>query len=670
MIWLFSSAEELDSVRSPWIVDSSSSSTSVTAVSTTCALAPGRVVETEMIGGSMSGSSRTDSRVYPMTPNSTRAALIMMASTGRPMATSESFMPQWVLSEGYPLHRIDERGAAKSTELPARMETHGNAARFHVASKANRAPGTLQGLCASRLIGPVRMNGIERGAQPLHMVTATDGSPARQGGARAMGALALLALSACLSNPPGVRGVAGTAPAPNVLWTPPRERHPRDTTAATPPPALPIYLAQRVQALTLPDIVALALRRNTATAAAWADARAAAAPSGAARGQYFPPLPADLTAPAVKTAATAGRVSVQQQLYGPTLNASWLLFDFGTRSGSVAGAREALLAADWTHNAVIQNVVLQVETAYFEYHATKALLAAQQTTVKEAQTNLEAAEQRHRVGLATIADVLQAKTARSQAQLALETVEGTLQTTRGALALAMGLPANVPYDVELPPDTTPPLGITDSLDALIDRAVRARPDLMAARATAQAAQSRVAVARGQALPSLVVSGTGSGTYFFRRPLATQQGNSYSATIGLQIPLFSGWSQIYDVRAASAVARAADERRQGVEQQVIFQVFNSFYAVRTATQRVRTSDDLLASATQSEQVALGRYRAGAGSLLDLLTAQAVLADARAQVIDARLAWYSALAQLGHDTGILGLDGQNGLHLQTDSTGPNR
>src|SRR2546430_10007869 len=38
-----------------------------------------------------------------------------------------------------------------------------------------------------------RMNGIERGAQPLHMVTATDGSPAHHAGARALGALALLA---------------------------------------------------------------------------------------------------------------------------------------------------------------------------------------------------------------------------------------------------------------------------------------------------------------------------------------------------------------------------------------------------------------------------------------------------------------------------------------------
>src|SRR5438034_851283 len=523
-----------------------------------------------MIGGSISGSSRTDKRVYPMTPNNTRAALIMLASTGRPMATSESFMPQSVLS-GVILYAIDERGAAKSTQLAVRTETWGNAARFHVGPKGNRAPGTLQGLCASRLISPVRMNGIERGAQPLHMVTATDGSPARRGGARAMGKLALLGLSACLSNPPGVRGVAGTAPAPNVFWTPPQERAPRDTTRATPSPFLPPDLAQRVQALTLTDIVDIALRNNTATAAAWADARAAAATYGAARGQYYPTVSVTATATTVKTAATAGRVSVQQQLYGPTLNASWLLFDFGVRWGSVAGAREALLAADWTHNAVIQNVVLDVETAYFQYHATKALLAAQQTTLKEAQTNLAAAEQRHRVGLATIADVLQAKTARSQAQLALETTEGMLQTTRGALALSMGLPANVAYDVALPPDTTPPLGITDSLDVLIDRAVRERPDLMAARATAQASHARVAVARGQALPSLVVSGTGAGTYFFSRPL---------------------------------------------------------------------------------------------------TAQAVLADARAQVIEARLTWYTTLAQLGHDAGILGLDGGSGLHLQTDSSGPNR
>src|SRR5205809_6847514 len=120
------------------------------------------------------------------------------------------------------------------------------------------------------------MNGIERGAQALNRVTAHESSPARRPGARALAALALT-LGGCLSNPPGVRGVAGTAPAPNVLWTPPQQRAPRDTTRATPSPSpsLSPDLAQRVQALTLTDIVAPAQRDHTDTEAARADAHPA-----------------------------------------------------------------------------------------------------------------------------------------------------------------------------------------------------------------------------------------------------------------------------------------------------------------------------------------------------------------------------------------------------------
>src|SRR2546422_5870490 len=251
---------------------------------------------------------------------------------------------------------------------------------------------------------------------------------------------------------PGVRGVAGTAPAPNVLWTPPR-----DATAATqpaPPPALPPDLAERVAQLKLADVIDIALRNNTATSAAWADARAAAASYGAAKGQRYPTIAASGAVQTLKTVPSNTPFSVTRQFYSATLTGSWLLFDFGGRSGSIGEARAALLAADWTHNATLQNVVLAVEQAYFDYLGTKALLAAQQTTLAEAQTNLEAAEQRHKVGLATIADVLQERTALSQARLSLEATEGQLQTTRGALALSIGLPANVPYDIAVPSDTS------------------------------------------------------------------------------------------------------------------------------------------------------------------------------------------------------------------------
>jgi outer membrane protein len=469
-------------------------------------------------------------------------------------------------------------------------------------------------------------------------------------------------LVGCVPGLPGVEGVRGTSPAPATPWAPPPAPVPVRTPAIA---AVPADLAARMAQLTLADVLDLALRNSSATRVAWADARSAASAYGATLGAYYPSITGSANVTRLKTVPSQGRQAVEQTIYGPTANLSWLLLDFGGRSGTIDEARQSLLAADWTHNATIQNVVLEVESAYFQYLATRALLAAQRTTVSEAEANLAAAEERREVGVATIADVLQARTALAQAQLALETTEGQLATTRGALALSMGLPANVPYDIEpAREEEHPPLSIVEGVDSLIDRAVAARPDLAAARAEASAADARIRKARGDALPSIVTTGSVGRTYIAN---STAGGSSYTMGIGLSIPLFEGFALRYTVRAAQAAADAARAQLQGLEQQVAYQVFASYYGLKTATQRERTSAALLASAEESEQVALGQYKEGVGSVLDLLTAQSALADARAQQIDARWSWYIALAQLAHDIGILGVDGSAPLHFTADTTG---
>ncbi|HEU4641989.1 MAG TPA: TolC family protein [Gemmatimonadaceae bacterium] len=474
----------------------------------------------------------------------------------------------------------------------------------------------------------------------------------------------MIMLAGCVGTP-SVSGVAGTAPAPNHPWTPPSTRGraapARTDTAA----ALPPDLAARVSQLTLADIVDLALRNNPATRISWENARAAAAAYGSQLGAYYPTIDGQVGATRIKTLSTQGRSAVEQTTYGPSLSISWLLLDFGGRSGAIEGARQALVAADFTHNATLQQVVLQVESAYFDYMASKALVAAQRQTVEEARANLAAAQERRRVGVATVADELQARTALSQAQLALETTEGTLLTTRGALAVSVGLPANVPYDVQ-PPDTTLPVsGVADSVDVLIARAVESRPDLAAAVADSAQAHARIGEIRAERLPSLSLDGTGGRT--FGGPLPKTGGNSYTLTLGLRIPLFAGFSRAYNQMAAEAQARAAAARLDATRQQVIFQVFSSYYALQTATRRVRTADDLLASAQQSYDVALGRYKAGVGTVLDLLAAQSALADARAQQVQARWVWRTALSQLAHDAGVLDVHGGSPIRLAPDTTG---
>jgi outer membrane protein len=463
--------------------------------------------------------------------------------------------------------------------------------------------------------------------------------------------------------PPSVNGAPGAPPAPNVPWKVPSGAiKPEPLITAATALAVPPDLEQRIQQLALADVVDLALRNNPATRASWAQARASADLLGSARGQYYPTISGAATLARIQSPATGTRPAGTRTETAPTVTLTYLLADFGGRSGSIERARQTLFAASLSHNATLQNTVLQAEAAYFTYMATVALLGAERSAIAEAQGNLNAAQQRFKVGLATIADVLQAKTALSQEQLNLETTQGNLQAARGGLAAALGLPANLPFDLAPMPATIPVGMISVSVDSVINAALRNRPDLAAARAQAAAAAAQVRVARAAEFPSLTLGSNAGRTY--STPL-TFAGPSYSVTLGLTIPLFNGFSRQYDLGAARAQSDAISALADQTRQQVVTQVFVSYYALQTAEQRVATSDDLLASAQQSVQVAAGRYREGVGSIIDLLTAQTALASARAQQVQSRWQWYTSLAQLARDAGVLGVRGDTPFSFTPDS-----
>ena len=475
--------------------------------------------------------------------------------------------------------------------------------------------------------------------------------------------VATLYLGGCAYGPPSVNGVAGAPASPSSTWTPPAH-------GVVPEPPqriteLPPDTVARANQLTLGDVIDLALRNNPVTRVSWSEARAAAAEYGSTRGAYFPSVIASATASRTKSVAVNGGQSIERTQINPSLTLSYLLLDFGGRGGTIDAARQNLFAADLTHNATIQATVLQVETAYFTYMANLALLGAERAAIAEAQANLSAAQQRDSVGLATIADVLQARTALSQEQLNLETIQGSLQTARGNLAAAMGIPANVSYELGPLSSAVPVRTVSVTVDSLIADAIARRPDLAAARAAAAAASAEIRVTQSAGLPVLTLGTTTGRTY---SDPGIYGGGSYGLTLGVSVPIFTGFSRQYDVAAARARADVATAQADVLRQQVTTQVFTSYYALQTAGQRVTTADDLLASAQQSEQVAAGRYREGVGSIIDLLTAQTALANARAQQVQSRWQWYTALAQLAHDSGVLGTRGETPFPFVSDSGTP--
>ena len=160
-------------------------------------------------------------------------------------------------------------------------------------------------------------------------------------------AASALLLAGCAGTP-SVSGVRGASPSPEVPWTPPAEAVPRvaaaDTSARA---AVPPDLAERIRRLTLAEIVDLGLRNNPATRLAWANAQAAASVYGSERGAWLPSIDAEVDATRLKTAASQGRTAVEQSVLSPSVTLNYLLFDFGGRSGRVAGARQRLLSASF-----------------------------------------------------------------------------------------------------------------------------------------------------------------------------------------------------------------------------------------------------------------------------------------------------------------------------------
>jgi len=452
---------------------------------------------------------------------------------------------------------------------------------------------------------------------------------------------ALGALPLPLSDPYSVDSLV--APAPNRYWLP-REPLPEVsvagiTTVIPPDFAGPLSLAQ---------LTDLALRLNPRTRQVWAQARAEAAALGIERADELPQASVLYSFTRNQTAsATSGVLVAAQNRHGPSVSLSYVLFDFGTRANEIEAARFRLLAANLTQNRTLQQIVFEVEQAYYRLMGFEALVRANRESLKNFATSLDATQRRRESGLATVGDVYRAETAVSQARLALQRSEGEYWKLRGLLNVSIGLP--VAHELNLQPvSNLPPVReIGQSLESLLKKAKATRPDLVAAQARVQSARATAKAASTAGLPSIDVTATAGRTlYTDDRPGI----DTFSLGFNVRIPLFTGFRDTYNLRRAEALEDQAQSVRDQLYTQTELDVWQSYYDLQTAVATIGSTEAQVKSAQQTAQATLARYQAGFGSILDLITAQQDEANARAQRIQSYLDWFTALARLNLSIGV--------------------
>jgi outer membrane protein len=414
---------------------------------------------------------------------------------------------------------------------------------------------------------------------------------------------------------------------------------------------------QPTHSFTLIQLTDMALNNNPQTKLAWAEIRSSQAGVELARAGYWPLITADYSVIRSRTVNFAGAANSAQTRYSPSISLSYLLWDFGSRSGTLDSAKYALAASELSNSQTMQDVILAVEQDYYQVLGLQSLQQADELSVKDAETSLDAARQNQKSGLATVGDVYQAEAALAGSQLTLQQTQGQLAAAEGTLAVAVGFNANT--DVKLAPwnlDIAPAMP-KQSVETLLTEAQRARPELLASKANEQEAISNLEATRAKGLPSLALAADAGRTRTVSSGVS-QTADNYSAGLTLSIPLFAGFGDEAANRQAQAAIDISQATTAQLQQQVELEVWQAYQNLHTALVSLSTTDTQLKSAQQAEDVEIARYHIGLDPILNLLTAQSTLASARAQQVQARLNWFTALAALGHAVG--------GLNAPNDAT----
>jgi outer membrane protein len=409
------------------------------------------------------------------------------------------------------------------------------------------------------------------------------------------------------------------------------------------------------RAYSLAELIDLAEANNPETRVAWEGAVMQAGALGVARSELFPTLAAVALAGVDRDEAGLGSQFYRQTTpaFQISLSLNYTIFDFGARRGLINAGSARLLASNFGFNDIHRQLIHSVSEAYYRLLNAAGQEEAAGANLVNAQAVQQAAEERLRNGLATLPDVLEARSATAQAQYDLQAVLGAEQIARGDLLTALGATAATPIRVQPLSEVPTPDSVPDTVEMAISQALEQRPDLQAQFAEARLAQAERQQARAAYYPNLsfTASPTAQSLYLQQQtlPWAHTADLTGGAALSLNWTVFDGGARRNRLAQAEAHIRQAEAEIGATRDRIADEVWTAYANLNTAFRQRQAATELMNSATQSYSAALESYNYGVRNLLDVTNAQKVLAQARSTDVLARTQVLTALADLAFRTG---------------------
>ncbi|MGH7491543.1 MAG: TolC family protein [bacterium] len=432
-------------------------------------------------------------------------------------------------------------------------------------------------------------------------------------------------------------------------------------------------LAQDGQPLTIKECIQLALQHNSTLLNAERRRRVAGTQVTMARSGILPTLDLSLSSARSQQGerdvqenvlvgfdadsnAIFERRSVVQNGYSTNFHSSRLdfnlpIFDFGANWNRVRQASAAEESSSKSYESAAQNTILLVYQRYLGYLKERQLLSVNEEAAKSSEEQLKRTESMYEIGSVAQGDVFRARTTHGNDRINLITQQNQVTNARDLLNVVMGRQAGT--EINIVDIEEVPAFREYTLDEVVNVTAEQNPELLSVRYEMRRAEFGKGIARTSFLPSFGVNASYARNHNEAQLVYGDFSKNWSGSIGVGVRwnLFNGFSDRAEVERQTLLYRIAEEEYSDRLRTLRQEAEQALLALRAWKEITAINSDNLVSAQEDLRLAQERYRVGAGTLLDIINAQANLTRARSTFIRAKYDSMIAYAQLHATMGVL-------------------
>jgi outer membrane protein len=403
-------------------------------------------------------------------------------------------------------------------------------------------------------------------------------------------------------------------------------------------PATPLNAADGVNPLSLAESIETALRSSVIIHAAREGVRGAEAQRKEAFTGFLPKLSTSysyirynrdpyLAFPGIPPVIPPANLTVgTKDNYNWILEARQPLFAGGAILANYEASRIGADIASLDEVSTVQDLVLEVKTAYFNILKAGRILALATQSLEQLQAHRDTAQGFYNQGLIAKNDLLQAEVELANGRQFLLKSENGLELARSKFNTLLRRPMGTPVEIE---DTLNDRPYGKTFDACLAVALDNRPEIRSLALRKEQARSQVKVSQSEYYPS--VSLVGNYAKFGDTPGVA--GSPFKDQESWYVMAVANWNlwewgktknrvefgQSRENQAADFLANARD--------QITLEVKNAFLLLHEAEKQIQVAAKAIEQAEENFRINTERYREQVGTSTEVIDAQTLLTKSR-------------------------------------------